>query len=81
MDNNSSSVKPLRELTMADFMEPPREDETGNHQYYHGRRDKSRRYSRHQTDYGEKKYIKPWRTGTKSQQIPTKGSSNNKSNR
>jgi len=28
---------------------------------------------RKQTEYGAKKYIKPWRTGTKSQQIPAKG--------
>ena len=28
-----------------------------------------------QGEYGEKKFIKPWRTGTKSQQQPLKGSS------
>ena len=26
-----------------------------------------------QGEFGEKKYIKPWRTGTKSQQLPPKG--------
>ena len=26
-----------------------------------------------QGEYGEKKFIKPWRTGTKSQQLPTRG--------
>jgi len=31
----------------------------------------TRHHTHHQVEYGAKKYIKPWRTGTKSQQIYT----------
>ncbi len=39
------------------------------------------KHYRIQNEYGEKKFIKPWRTGTKSQQLPPKGKfSKNKGN-
>jgi len=37
--------------------------------YRHRKGPRVKRY-RQQQEYGEKKRIKPWRTGTKSQQIP-----------
>ena len=61
--------KPISEMTMADFLE---EDTTIKSKNYQGKNEKIKKY-RKQTEYGAKKYIKPWRTGTKSQQIPTKG--------
>jgi len=66
-----------RELTISDFLsacDDPQQNENMSHKHKH----KSNKY-RKQVEYGEKKYIKPWRTGTKSQQIPTKG--NNKGKR
>jgi len=34
---------------------------------------RSRRGDNRNVEYGERKYIKPWRTGTKSQQLPPRG--------
>ena len=44
--------------------------------YRHRKGTRVKRY-RQQQEYGEKMRIKPWRTGTKSQQIPQKGNKGN----
>ena len=66
MDNYS---KPISEMRISDFLE---DDIDPNMNQYKGNNDKVKKY-RKQMEHGAKKYIKPWRTGTKSQQIPTKG--------
>ena len=62
-----------RKLDISDF--PVDDNETiptPSYHHHQRRNDKINGY-RKQTEYGLKKYIKPWRTGAKSQQIPTKG--------
>lgn len=39
----------------------------------------SSNFEKHQVNYGATKYIKPWRTGTKSQQLPPKAGHNKNS--
>ena len=64
----------MRELTMSDIYDNP-----ANPTKYDDRNKKGPRVKRYrqQQEYGEKMRIKPWRTGTKSQQIPQKGNKGN----
>ena len=58
----------MRKLVMSDIFDNtllPKYD------YRHRKSTRVKRY-RQQQEYGEKMRIKPWRTGTKSQQIPRK---------
>ena len=61
--------KKMRKLVMSDIF-----DNTLFPVKYDYRHKKARRVKRYrqQQEYGEKMRIKPWRTGTKSQQIPQK---------
>ena len=66
--------KKMRKLTIEDIFEntslPIKYD------YRHKKGPRVKRY-RQQQEYGEKMRITPWRTGTKSQQIPQKGNKGN----
>ena len=62
------------ELSILDFIST----DNSSNRYNNNNNEKVKGY-RKQVEYGAKKYIKPWRTGSKSQQIPNRA--NGKNNR
>ena len=57
----------MRKAVLSDFIKEDININNKSHQV-----DKIKTF-RQQEEHGEKKFIKPWRTGTKSQQLPPKG--------